>query len=69
MIFACLIEGCLLPYLYAFAVPGEHSKILTEIHEWTHKLSEAEENINSLKTYFEDDGYPREETNKKVLNG
>ena len=48
---------------------GEHSKILTEIHEWTHKLSEAEENINSLKTYFEDDGYPREETNKKVLNG
>ena len=23
----------------------------------------------SLKTYFEDDGYPREETNKKVLNG
>ena len=48
---------------------GEHSKILNEIHEWTHKLSEAEENINSLKTYFEDDGYAKEETNKKVLNG
>ena len=48
---------------------GEHSKILEEINDWTSKLSEAEENINSLKTYFEDDGYPREETNKKVLNG
>ena len=48
---------------------GEHSKILIEINEWTHKLSEAEENILSLKKYFEDDGYVREEPKKEMLNG
>ena len=48
---------------------GEHSKLLEEINEWTHKLSEAEENIQSLKTHFEDDGYVREKPVKGVLNG
>ena len=48
---------------------GEHSKILIEINEWTHKLSEAEENILSLEKYFEDDGYVREEPKKEMLNG
>ena len=46
---------------------GEHSKILDEIHVWTHQLSEAEENIEVLKKYFEDDGYVRED--KGLLNG
>ena len=31
---------------------GEHSKILDEIHVWTHQLSESEENIQSLKKTF-----------------
>ena len=48
---------------------GEHSKILDEIHVWTHQLSEAEENIQSLKTHFEDDGYVREKPIKGMLNG
>ena len=48
---------------------GEHSKILDEIHAWTHQLSEAEENIQSLKTHFEDDGYVREKPIKGMLNG
>ena len=46
---------------------GEHSKLLEEINEWTHKLAEAEENIEVLKKYFEDDGYVRED--KGLLNG
>ncbi len=38
--------------------------------EITTKLAEAEENINALTTYFEDDGYAKEEPKKKrVLNG
>ena len=40
---------------------GEHSKVLQEINDWTCKLSEAEENLDSLKKYFEDDGYVRDE--------
>ena len=36
---------------------GEHSKVLQEINDWTCKLSEANENLDSLKKYFEDDGY------------
>ena len=48
---------------------GEHSKILIEINEWTSKLSEAEENLQVLETYFEDDGYVRDVPKKKVLNG
>ena len=28
---------------------GEHSKILEEINEWTSKLSEADENLRTLK--------------------
>ena len=47
---------------------GEHSEMLAEINKWTHKLSEADENLNSLKTYFEDDGYAKEESKKKLLN-
>jgi hypothetical protein len=31
---------------------GEHSNLLKEILEWTHKLTEAEENISTLKTHF-----------------
>lgn len=34
---------------------GEHSGILKEILEWTQKLSEAEENINSLKKHFSEE--------------
>ena len=48
---------------------GEHSKILDEIHNWTHQLSESEENIQSLKKHFEDDGYVRDKPIKGVLNG
>jgi hypothetical protein len=49
---------------------GEHSEMLAEINKWTQKLAEAEENINALTTYFEDDGYAKEEPKKKrVLNG
>ena len=47
---------------------GEHSEMLVEINKWTHKLAEADENLNVLEQYFEDDGYARE-TKKKVLNG
>ena len=47
---------------------GEHSEMLTEINKWTHKLAEADENLNVLEQYFEDDGYARE-IKKKVLNG
>lgn len=31
---------------------GEHSNLLDEIKEWTHKLAEAEENISTLNKYF-----------------
>ena len=31
---------------------GEHSNLLKEILEWTQKLSESEENINTLKSHF-----------------
>ena len=31
---------------------GEHSNILQEILEWTQKLTEAEENISTLKKHF-----------------
>jgi|TARA_R110000751_G_scaffold299545_1_gene410714 hypothetical protein len=31
---------------------GEHSNLLKEILEWTQKLTEAEENISTLKTHF-----------------
>ena len=48
---------------------GEHSKLLEEINAWTHKLAEAEENIEVLKKYFEDDGYVRDNPTKGVLNG
>ena len=47
---------------------GEHSKVLQEINDWTCKLSEANENLDSLKKYFEDDGYVRDEPKKKLLN-
>ena len=54
-------------YLNNPAGIGEHSKLLEEINSWTHKLAEAEENIEVLKKYFEDDGYARED--KGLLNG
>ena len=31
---------------------GEHSNLLIEITEWTQKLTEAEENIDTLKRHF-----------------
>jgi len=31
---------------------GEHSNLLKEILEWTHKLTEAEENISTLNSHF-----------------
>jgi hypothetical protein len=31
---------------------GEHSNLMKEITEWTQKLTEAEENINSLEKHF-----------------
>ncbi len=31
---------------------GEHSNLLAEVLEWTQKLTEAEENISTLKKYF-----------------
>ena len=31
---------------------GEHSNLLSEITEWTQKLTEAEENIETLKRHF-----------------
>ena len=33
---------------------GEHSKVLQEINDWTCKLSEADENLSSLRGYFEE---------------
>ena len=47
---------------------GEHSKVLQEINDWTCKLSEANENLDSLKEYFEDDGYVRDEPKKQLLS-
>tara|TARA_Y100000593_G_scaffold47358_1_gene89791 strand:- start:530 stop:733 length:204 start_codon:yes stop_codon:yes gene_type:complete len=32
---------------------GEHSDLLTEVKKWTEKLSQAEENLDSLKMNFE----------------
>ena len=31
---------------------GDHSNLLNEITEWTQKLTEAEENIDTLKRHF-----------------
>ena len=33
---------------------GEHSNILNEFKEWTHKLCEAEEALEVLAKYFEE---------------
>ena len=48
---------------------GEHSNLLNEINEWTSKLAEAEENLQVLVKYFEDDGYVRDKAKKEVLVG
>ena len=34
---------------------GEHSNLLNEFKEWTHKLCEADEAIEVLEKYFERD--------------
>ena len=48
---------------------GEHSKFLQEINDWTAKLSEANENLESLKTYFDDYGDVKDDNKtKKLLN-
>ena len=48
---------------------GEHSKILQEINDWTAKLSEANENLESLKTYYDDYGDVKDDNKtKKLLN-
>ena len=31
---------------------GAHTDILTEIDKWINSLSQAEENLNTIKTYF-----------------
>ena len=46
---------------------GEHSNLSAEIHTWITKLSEATENLSSLKKYFTEDGYGHNKT-KKILN-
>ena len=35
---------------------GEHTDILSEIDKWVKSLSEADENIETLKTNFDDYG-------------
>ena len=35
---------------------GEHTDLLTEIKKWTESLSQAEENIQSLKNNFDEYG-------------
>jgi hypothetical protein len=35
---------------------ADHSKISEEIHQWSSKLSQATENLDNLKTYFQEDG-------------
>jgi len=48
---------------------GEHSKILEEINLWTAKLSEATENLNSLRTFFDGSGNVAvSNKTKKLLN-
>jgi len=48
---------------------GEHSNLLKEINQWTDKLSQAEENILNLKTYFDPDGEVHSgATVKQLLN-
>ena len=54
-------------YLHQSVGIGEHSNLSVEIHKWTSKLTEAIENINSLKEYFTEDGYGHNKT-KKILN-
>ena len=35
---------------------GEHTDILSEIDKWVKSLSEADENIETLKKYFDERG-------------
>ena len=35
---------------------GEHTDILSEIDKWVNSLSEADENIETLKKYFDEYG-------------
>ena len=35
---------------------GEHTDILSEIDKWVKSLSEADENIETLKKYFNEQG-------------
>tara|TARA_B100000700_G_C14276213_1_gene503807 strand:+ start:108 stop:326 length:219 start_codon:yes stop_codon:yes gene_type:complete len=35
---------------------GEHTDILSEIDKWVKSLSEADENIETLKKYFDEQG-------------
>ena len=37
---------------------GEHTDLLTEIKKWTESLSQAEENMQSLKNNFDEYGNP-----------
>ena len=48
---------------------GEHSKVLQEINDWTCKLSEANENLESLEKFFDDYGDVKDNNKtKKLLN-
>ena len=48
---------------------GVHSKVLQEINDWTCKLSEANENLESLEKFFDDYGDVKDNNKtKKLLN-
>ena len=48
---------------------GEHSEVLQEINDWTCKLSEANENLESLEKFFDDYGDVKDNNKtKKLLN-
>jgi len=46
---------------------GEHSELLSEINKWTQKLSEAEENLGSLKKHFDNHGDVKGNSDKELL--
>ena len=42
-----------LDYDVSYTMIGEHSDLLTEVKKWTNSLSEAEENLETLKRNFD----------------
>ena len=45
---------------------GEHSAILDEINKWTNELSQADDNLQSLENYFNSEGKPIDNKNRKA---